>query len=167
MIRVRRRPAHLVHATFSARKPSSLQCISTVTPLSRHAVTTLVKRPIRSRGPTRAARRSGAGTVTRQGGVSVTVCRRDRSQHAGGATDNYTHNSTVWRSQLRLREVHARDYRSINDSGPFEVEPGKTVLVGVNGAGKTALLRALEQICLLYTSPSPRDRTRSRMPSSA
>ena len=31
-------------------------------------------------------------------------------------------------------------------------------LIGPNGAGKT---------CLLYTSPSPRDRTRSRMPSSA
>ena len=28
-------------------------------------------------------------------------------------------------------------------------------------------LRRLEEICLLYTSPSPRDRTRSRMPSSA
>ena len=26
---------------------------------------------------------------------------------------------------------------------------------------------ALDYICLLYTSPSPRDRTRSRMPSSA
>ena len=26
---------------------------------------------------------------------------------------------------------------------------------------------ALSQLCLLYTSPSPRDRTRSRMPSSA
>ena len=25
----------------------------------------------------------------------------------------------------------------------------------------------LEKVCLLYTSPSPRDRTRSRMPSSA
>ena len=28
-------------------------------------------------------------------------------------------------------------------------------------------LLPLEKICLLYTSPSPRDRTRSRMPSSA
>ena len=28
-------------------------------------------------------------------------------------------------------------------------------------------LRELEEACLLYTSPSPRDRTRSRMPSSA
>ena len=25
----------------------------------------------------------------------------------------------------------------------------------------------MEEVCLLYTSPSPRDRTRSRMPSSA
>ena len=29
------------------------------------------------------------------------------------------------------------------------------------------LLQAISDICLLYTSPSPRDRTRSRMPSSA
>ena len=29
------------------------------------------------------------------------------------------------------------------------------------------LYRVLSQLCLLYTSPSPRDRTRSRMPSSA
>ena len=40
-------------------------------------------------------------------------------------------------------------------------------------AGEWHLLRALDRgkdqsyICLLYTSPSPRDRTRSRMPSSA
>ena len=27
--------------------------------------------------------------------------------------------------------------------------------------------QALQNVCLLYTSPSPRDRTRSRMPSSA
>ena len=28
-------------------------------------------------------------------------------------------------------------------------------------------VRELNKVCLLYTSPSPRDRTRSRMPSSA
>ena len=36
--------------------------------------------------------------------------------------------------------------------------------------GYRALERAgvdLNKVCLLYTSPSPRDRTRSRMPSSA
>ena len=57
----------------------------------------------------------------------------------------------------------------------LEVEKGKfIVLLGPSGCGKSTLLRmiaGLEKIdngnCLLYTSPSPRDRTRSRMPSSA
>ena len=35
------------------------------------------------------------------------------------------------------------------------------------GKPKDAQGRFLKGICLLYTSPSPRDRTRSRMPSSA
>ena len=43
-------------------------------------------------------------------------------------------------------------------------------LVGKNGAGKTTLMNVLtesHEICLLYTSPSPRDQRGSRMPSSA
>ena len=38
-----------------------------------------------------------------------------------------------------------------------------------NETGKQVLTRLIEEcdVCLLYTSPSPRDRTRSRMPSSA
>ena len=34
-------------------------------------------------------------------------------------------------------------------------------------AGAAADVEALEDTCLLYTSPSPRDRQKSRMPSSA
>ena len=43
-------------------------------------------------------------------------------------------------------------------------------LIGDNGAGKSTLIKILSgahQPCLLYTSPSPRDATLSRMPSSA
>ena len=39
-------------------------------------------------------------------------------------------------------------------------------LVGESGSGKTTLGKCLIG-CLLYTSPSPRDKTVSRMPSSA
>ena len=64
----------------------------------------------------------------------------------------------------------------------LEIEDGEfLVLVGPSGCGKTTSLRmlaGLEDInsgkiyignkdCLLYTSPSPRDRQKSRMPSSA
>ena len=35
------------------------------------------------------------------------------------------------------------------------------------GDGLTELGKTNPNVCLLYTSPSPRDRTRSRMPSSA
>ena len=33
-----------------------------------------------------------------------------------------------------------------------------TLIVGSNGAGKSTVLDALTFACLLYTSPSPRDR---------
>ena len=56
-----------------------------------------------------------------------------------------------------------------------------TVLVGPSGCGKSTILRMIAglesinsgtisidgNICLLYTSPSPRDKRQSRMPSSA
>ena len=52
------------------------------------------------------------------------------------------------------------------------LRPGKTVSYRVTGDGDTRAGTLTTQpfwskACLLYTSPSPRDRTRSRMPSSA
>ena len=69
----------------------------------------------------------------------------------------------------------------------FNLPEGQVrALIGPNGAGKTTFVGMLSgrikstsgsvtfldadvthMPCLLYTSPSPRDRTRSRMPSSA
>jgi len=47
---------------------------------------------------------------------------------------------------LKLVKAHVQNYRSVNDSTIFDVEPDKTILVGANEAGKTALLRALQTV---------------------
>ena len=62
------------------------------------------------------------------------------------------------------------------NSSPFDVNHGKISLIksfgnlddnwNSYGANKPTA-KAIVKACLLYTSPSPRDRTRSRMPSSA
>ncbi len=47
---------------------------------------------------------------------------------------------------MRLKKARIRRYRSIVDSGDFNVEEMKTILVGPNEAGKSALLQALQQL---------------------
>lgn len=47
---------------------------------------------------------------------------------------------------MRLLKAQVTKYRSIRDTGLFEIEPAKTIFVGPNEAGKTALLRALQQL---------------------
>ncbi len=47
---------------------------------------------------------------------------------------------------MKLNKARVQNYRSIIDSGWFDIECGKTILVGPNEAGKTALLQALQQI---------------------
>ena len=56
-------------------------------------------------------------------------------------------------------------------TGPVELGPvytsgGRGLLPGTTSY-EDMITHALRHACLLYTSPSPRDRTRSRMPSSA
>ncbi|PTL56136.1 OLD family endonuclease [Paraconexibacter algicola] len=47
---------------------------------------------------------------------------------------------------MRLKRARVQNYRSVRDSGWFDIEEDKTILVGSNEAGKTALLQALQQI---------------------
>lgn len=47
---------------------------------------------------------------------------------------------------MKLIKVHVQNYRSILDSGEIEIEKIKTVLVGINEAGKTALLKAINNL---------------------
>jgi hypothetical protein len=47
---------------------------------------------------------------------------------------------------MRLRRARVQNYRCIKDTGWFDVDATKTILVGPNEGGKTALLKALEQL---------------------
>ena len=47
---------------------------------------------------------------------------------------------------MRLKEARVQKYRSVHDSGWFEVDFHKAIFVGPNEAGKTAILQALQQL---------------------
>ena len=47
---------------------------------------------------------------------------------------------------MRLKQCRVQNYRSVIDSGLFELENLKTILVGPNEAGKTVLLQAIQQL---------------------
>ena len=47
---------------------------------------------------------------------------------------------------MRLKRARVTNYRSIIDTGWFDVESAKTIFVGPNEAGKSAILQALQQI---------------------
>lgn len=51
---------------------------------------------------------------------------------------------------MRLEKARVQNYRSVKDTDWFDLAAAKTILVGPNEAGKTAVLRALEHI-----SPGP------------
>lgn len=46
---------------------------------------------------------------------------------------------------MRIESARVRNFRCVVDSETFEVEPDKTILVGINEAGKTAILRGIQQ----------------------
>ena len=85
-----------------------------------------------------------------------------------------------------LLEAIEKNYDSVKalKGVSLKIDPGEfCTLLGASGSGKSTILRVIagfetldsgrleindkDMSCLLYTSPSPRDRTRSRMPSSA
>ncbi|WP_208021528.1 AAA family ATPase [Flavicella sediminum] len=47
---------------------------------------------------------------------------------------------------MKLIKARIQNYRSIIDTGEFEVEDLKTIMVGPNEAGKTVILKALQQL---------------------
>ena len=59
------------------------------------------------------------------------------------------------------------DIDSYDSAMSFELIVVAALLALVDEGGALSADSLLKESCLLYTSPSPRDRTRSRMPSSA
>ena len=55
----------------------------------------------------------------------------------------------------------------LEEEEPFQVIVSDFAMPGMNGADFLEKVREQDKDCLLYTSPSPRDATLSRMPSSA
>lgn len=47
---------------------------------------------------------------------------------------------------MKIKKVRVQNYRSVIDSEEFEVDGDKTILVGPNEAGKTALLQAIQHL---------------------
>lgn len=47
---------------------------------------------------------------------------------------------------MRLVKARVQNYRSVLDSGLFDIEEAKSIFVGPNEAGKTALLQAIQQL---------------------
>ena len=82
-------------------------------------------------------------------------------------------------SLKNVKKIYDNKVTAVHDFNLEIADKEFIVLVGPSGCGKSTTLRmiaGLEDIsegdlviggCLLYTSPSPRDTERSRMPSSA
>ena len=96
---------------------------------------------------------------------------------AGEVGDGHLREQTLETTQVY--RGHFLDVRSdrvqLPDGGTagreYIVHPGAVMVVPLLDDGRVVIERQwrypLARVCLLYTSPSPRDRTRSRMPSSA
>ena len=70
---------------------------------------------------------------------------------------------TVDPDDVALDELHAAHPAELAAEVDLQAEEGAVVELPAGAGGAWVL----PGVCLLYTSPSPRDRTRSRMPSSA
>ena len=69
-----------------------------------------------------------------------------------------------YRDEHLARLQGLKDQGTLVTLGPTE---GSTHVFGIFEADSLDVVRTLVEDCLLYTSPSPRDKRQSRMPSSA
>ena len=65
---------------------------------------------------------------------------------------------------MKVHKASTNNLKNIDVEIPLGL---MTCITGVSGSGKSTLIRCINRLCLLYTSPSPRDLSTARMPSSA
>ena len=71
---------------------------------------------------------------------------------------------------MKIRNLIQKEFKIANQPPPKDKADYKAKMSTIQDLQKNPKLRDPESqanICLLYTSPSPRDRQKSRMPSSA
>ena len=84
-----------------------------------------------------------------------------------GIGGNPPERSAIPVQQVRFEQLITRTFPAHRfGDDPAANRAGIQAMATKRGAGPDAGFEQ-SQVCLLYTSPSPRDRTRSRMPSSA
>ena len=82
----------------------------------------------------------------------------------------FEHVDAIGETVLRKGKVKVLEIPSLVDEITKKLTSVHTVVMGHSHGGDIAIriaLQAQSNICLLYTSPSPRDQRGSRMPSSA
>ena len=118
------------------------------------ARTRLSAQPLRIQSETHAGAGGKAKVLEAQTWLGAQPLRVQTAIHAGAGGE-----ARVLR--LGLGSVHSLS--AFNPQPMRALEEGK----GVGGSDSARCAAALRSICLLYTSPSPRDLSTSRMPSSA
>ena len=112
----------------------------------------------------------GAGAVTSLG-ASLTATMPALRAELDNFQDTHfldSHNEPV--IGAKIPSLDSADYESSDDSQDTDEDQNDKVVGGLATQFNWACLaieEALSYICLLYTSPSPRDLSTSRMPSSA
>ena len=85
-------------------------------------------------------------------------------RHAYGVADFNHQDSYIDSATGKKKPVYRWNFEELTDEIYKQHIEGK-LSIGIQPCTENALVKF--GVCLLYTSPSPRDRTRSRMPSSA
>ena len=68
--------------------------------------------------------------------------------------------------EINLKNIK-KNWLYLDGLSQENIETGAVIKANAYGLGSNEVASALWEVCLLYTSPSPRDRQKSRMPSSA